>query len=269
MLQTSKHAVEAEIYNSRLKIMNRDLENIQRYLDGVSTESALLVGFTFVSFQLNDPTYLDAVDTPNQWKLAILYVAATVSMSANMFVLCVGELVSILGPRLALKGPKGSMERAVNLMRFYLNLCFKVWMVGLVGFAFMIGTLLFIYIPKGLAGILIICVIMIVMAFVCIFGVFHRVLKEFQFQEPELKYAVRKDLNVPPAGRRQQQDDERKQGSKSSVSSTVNSTSVSTDLVDAETFLNSTATATVASSKATIITTEDHCEAKDKEQLGY
>ena len=66
MLQTSKHAVEAEIYNSRLKIMNRDLENIQRYLEGVSTESALLVGFTFVSFQLNDPTYLDAVDTPNQ-----------------------------------------------------------------------------------------------------------------------------------------------------------------------------------------------------------
>jgi hypothetical protein len=190
MLRSDRIALDAEIEHARLNIQERDLNNVTTFLDGLATQSALLSGFAFVAFS----TYDINVET---WKIVLLYLSTCCALGANLFVLCVGQLVTIYGPTLALKGPKGSMERAVNLMRYYRSLLFWMFAFGLVSFGGMIVMLLFIYLPDGLVGLLIPCVVLVMGFFITTFVFAAKVLSDFQFKTPDLKYVIGKKLHVP------------------------------------------------------------------------
>jgi len=189
MLRTDRLALDAEIQHARLAIQERDLNNVTTFLDGLATQAALLAGFAFISF-----TTYDATVEP--WKIVCLYLTTSISLGANLFVVCVGQLVTIFGPTLALKGPKGSMERAVNLMRYYRTLIFWMFILGLVGFAFMIICLLLIYLQKDL-GVLVSCLCLVFCFFVSTFVFSAKVLQDFKFKSPDLKYVVKRDIDVP------------------------------------------------------------------------
>lgn len=190
MLRTDRLALDAHIQHARLNIQERDLNNVTTFLDGLATQSALLAGFAFVAFSAYDTSV-------ESWKIICLYLSTCVTLGANLFVLCVGQLVTIFGPTLALKGPKGSMERAVNLMRHYRNLIFWMFILGLVAFACMIISLLFIYIPDNLIGLLIPCLLLVSTFFLATFIFSAKVLKDFKFISPDLKYVVGRDIDVP------------------------------------------------------------------------
>ena len=120
--------------------------------------------------------------------------------------LCVGQLVTIYGPTLALKGPKGSMERAVNLMRYYRTIIFWMFAFCLVSFAWMIIMLLFIYLPDNLVGLLVPCLVIISVFFLVTFGFSAKVLSDFNFKTPDLKYVIGRKLDVPGNGRKDDSD---------------------------------------------------------------
>ena len=190
MLRSDRIALDAEIEHARLNIQERDLNNVTSFLDGLATQSALLAGFAFVAFT----TYDVSVEA---WKIVLLYLSTCCALGANLFVLCVGQLVTIYGPTLALKGPKGSMERAVNLMRYYRSMCFWMFAFGLISFACMIIMLLFIYLPDSYVALLIPCLILISGFFICTFVFSAKVLSDFKFTTPDLKYVIGKGLDVP------------------------------------------------------------------------
>ena len=104
MLGQERTALAASLNARRLDIREKDLNNLTSFLDGLSTQSALLAGFAFVSF----------AELPAGTNLGLkyaLYICTAISLGANLFVVCVGQLATILGPTLALNGPVGSMEK--------------------------------------------------------------------------------------------------------------------------------------------------------------
>ena len=96
MLRTDRLALDAEIQHARLAIQERDLNNVTTFLDGLATQAALLAGFAFISF-----TTYDATVEP--WKIVCLYLTTSISLGANLFVVCVGQLVTIFGNQLQTK----------------------------------------------------------------------------------------------------------------------------------------------------------------------
>ena len=181
MLRTERAALDASIVHARLNILERDLNNLTTFLDGLSTQSALLAGFAFVSF-----TELPA-ETSEHVKF-LLYVATSITLGSNLFVVCVGQLVTILGPTLALNGPAGSMEKAVAHMRSYRGLIFWMFGLGLAGFFIMIEVLLFIYVTHSwIQGIcaFIVAVFIVMTTIYC-----YRLVKQFKFKRPTLKFVV-------------------------------------------------------------------------------
>ena len=195
MLRSDRIALDAEISHARLGIIERDLNNVVTFLDSLSTQSALLAGFAFVAFG-ELPT-----GTPD-WMSVLLYLSTSISLGANLFVVCVGQLITIHGPTLALKGPAGSMEKAVNIMRFYRTLIFWMFVLGLVAFSVVIVALIFVY-CRAQIGLLVISVLIIAFFFILTFVFSAQVLSEFNFVAPKLKYVVGSHLEVPGLSRPQ------------------------------------------------------------------
>ena len=185
MLRSEKLAVTASLEAKRLEIKEKDLSNLTNFLDGLSTQSALFAGFAFVSFA-------ELPEGTSEFLAFMLHLSTSVSLGANLFVVCVGQLATILGPTLALNGPKGAMERAVDHMREYRKYVFGMFILGLLGFFLMVEFLIFIYVKTWIA---------IISA--CIMGVFFVItiricsqqLSSFSFVAPKLSYIAEISIN--------------------------------------------------------------------------
>ena len=180
MLNAEKDVLSSALYKSRNEIKRLDLDNLYSFLSSLSTQAALLAGFAFGALQPNDLEY-------SFWNI-MLQIFVIVTLGAEMYVVCNGMLVSVLGPNMALNGPKGSMERAVYLMRKERGTIFRMFGIGLLGFFGMIVCLAVLYMPIGLA---VVCVPLSAgFAFYTIV-VSRRILLHFQFDEPDYMERVR------------------------------------------------------------------------------
>lgn len=161
----------------------KDLNNLTTFLDGLSTQSALLAGFAFVGF----------AELPSYTPLALqylLYIATAITLGSNLFVVCVGQLATILGPTLALNGPVGSMEKAVTAMRKQRKFVFIMFVIGLGAFFFMVEVLIILYNfnHPGIASVsaVIVFAFFVLTAISCM-----RMMGEFHFKAPQLGYLVK------------------------------------------------------------------------------
>ena len=205
MLSAERIALNSDLQARRLDIREKDLIQLTTFIDGLSTQAALLAGFAFSGLQSLPP------ETNAVWK-TILFVSTAVTLGADIYVVCVGQLTTILAPTLALNGPKGSMERAVCGMRAERGYVFQVgvawgfaiapcsplcstllcplsltnprpdcawqmFLLGLVGFFFEVVALLAIYLDVALAAT---CIVIVCLFFVATVIVSTRVVKNFQ-----------------------------------------------------------------------------------------
>ena len=97
MLAAEKTSLSAELHARRLDIKEKDMNNLTVFLDGISTQSALLAGFAFAGLGGVDDRHI-------VWK-AMLHIFTAVALGAHLYVLCVGQLTTIFGPTWALTDP--------------------------------------------------------------------------------------------------------------------------------------------------------------------
>ena len=110
------------------------------------------------------------------------------TLGAHLYVVCVGQLTAILGPLLALKGPTGSLRRAIDLMKDERHRIFYFFGVGLIGFYLMTVALTWILVKD--AWLAAICTAMATILFVTIAARCRRIVARFGFVEPELPTIV-------------------------------------------------------------------------------
>jgi hypothetical protein len=178
MLHAEKDVLTSYLYKARNDIKRLDLDNLQNFLNTLSTQAALLCGFSFAVLSTDNTDAPDGMEFP----VFCLQVFTTVTVGAEMYVVCNGMLTTILGPTLALNGPKGSMEKAVFLMRKHRGNIFLMFTVGMVGFYFMC---LFLFFLKMKLGQAIVCSIIGTAFFIYSTFMAIQMWKEFQFEEPE------------------------------------------------------------------------------------
>mmetsp|Transcript_24868 Transcript_24868/g.77388 ORF Transcript_24868/g.77388 Transcript_24868/m.77388 type:complete len:302 (-) Transcript_24868:187-1092(-) len=141
MLYADKRALETNLKVSLLQIREKELNFYTQNCLAVGTQAALLAGFAYAGLtQVSVPK-----DKPYLVKLLYL-LFTTGAMSFELIAVLNTTLLSMLGPGLALRGPDGSMHKAVDGMMYEYRKAFFTFGLGLIAFHFsalMFGWLLF------------------------------------------------------------------------------------------------------------------------------
>ena len=142
MLWADKRALETNLKLSLLQIRERELNFHTNNCLAISTQSALLAGFAYAALMpgisLGDAGGVAA----HVYVVKLMYLACAVSALGLQLITVVSTtLLSMLGPGLALRGPDGSMHRAVDGLMLEYRLTFLFFVMGLI--AFHLSALLF------------------------------------------------------------------------------------------------------------------------------
>ena len=114
--------MDSELQAQAIQIKNIEMQNLDRYLQAIGTQAALIAGFA-VTTLMCDSSIGFANGNPGgphdiHWTVQIVYSAATMScLCFEFYCVMSSTLVSVLGPTYALNGPKGSMHVAVKAMK--------------------------------------------------------------------------------------------------------------------------------------------------------
>ena len=181
MLTIERTALHHELHAKRLDLQQQDLDRVTNFLESLGTQAALLAGFAFSGIaQLPEGT--------KPFLVYVFYLSACMTLGSHIYVVCVGQLTAILGPLLALKGPTGSLRRAIDLMKDERHRIFYFFGVGLIGFYLMTVALTWILVKD--AWLAAICTAMATILFVTIAARCRRIVARFGFVEPELPTIV-------------------------------------------------------------------------------
>ena len=189
MLAVERTALHHQLHAQRLNLQQQDLDRVTTFLESLGTQAALLAGFAFSVFA-------GLPDTVHEAWQGFFYLSAMLTLGAHLYVVCIGQLTSILGPLLALKGPEGSLERAIEQMKHERGRLFYFFTLGLVGFFMMTVSLVWIHIATTWLAVC--CTVLGTLFFALIGHRVQRIVARFKFVEPELPEIVLEDREFEP-----------------------------------------------------------------------
>ena len=145
MLLADKHNLQQELKLNLLHIEEKELNYYTQNCYTVGTQAALLAGFAFAGLVEVDDTLTDETRLSAHLAMQMGWsVSCVVALCLEIMALVKAMQLSIMGPGLALRGPEGSMTRAVLVMRseyrgmqrlfysglvvFHATACLYVWM---------------------------------------------------------------------------------------------------------------------------------------------
>jgi hypothetical protein len=108
MLYADKRALETNLQVSLLKIREKELQFYTQNCIAIGTQAALLSGFAY-----NGIIQVDIPSDASDWLKTCYLCVTTMAMGFELIAVLNSTLCSMLGPGLALRGPDGSMHRAV------------------------------------------------------------------------------------------------------------------------------------------------------------
>lgn len=136
MLFADKRALETNLQVSLLKIREKELQFYTQNCIAIGTQAALLSGFAY-----NGIIQVDIPEESSDVLKSFYLCVTTMAMGFELIAVLNSTLCSMLGPGLALRGPDGSMHRAVDGLMLEYRLTFVFFTLGLI--MFHISALLF------------------------------------------------------------------------------------------------------------------------------
>lgn len=122
MLLADKLDLTNKLKLNMLQIEERELNFYTQNCNTVGTQAALLAGFAFTGIVEAPWDYLQDPANGVPFFLRFCTVAATLlGMLAEVMCVVKSVQISIMGPGLAIRGPEGSMARALTVMRVELQ----------------------------------------------------------------------------------------------------------------------------------------------------
>ena len=141
MLYADKQALETDLKVSLLSIRERELNLYTTNCRSIGTQAALLAGFAYGGCCL--ASYFFPEESSGALRAAYL-VVTTCAMDLNVAALLASTICTMLGPGLALRGPDGSVEQAVEGLALEFRLTFVIFFLGL--FSFYLSAMLYVMI---------------------------------------------------------------------------------------------------------------------------
>mmetsp|Transcript_13239 Transcript_13239/g.27013 ORF Transcript_13239/g.27013 Transcript_13239/m.27013 type:complete len:236 (-) Transcript_13239:81-788(-) len=175
MLAADRSAVETDLQAQAVQIKNIEMNNIDRYLQAIGTQAALICGFAAaVSYAV------ELALTTNPILILGYYFFNTAALLFEMYCVMNATLVSVLGPTFALNGPKGSMHEAVKYMKEERLTILSAFWLGVCCFGIAQCFTFWIIAPTSTA---IPCTIAILLGFETIRGSMARIKTKFRYDE--------------------------------------------------------------------------------------
>mmetsp|Transcript_3083 Transcript_3083/g.5437 ORF Transcript_3083/g.5437 Transcript_3083/m.5437 type:complete len:336 (+) Transcript_3083:146-1153(+) len=132
MLAANKQALEASLKQSSMEIRNKELLFFNQNNAALATQAALLAGFSYSGLSITV-----AGDGNRATVLRLLYYFfTTCALGFELLTLINATFCNMFGPGLALRGPDGSMQRAVDGMNVERIYTFWFFCVGMACFHF-------------------------------------------------------------------------------------------------------------------------------------
>ena len=161
---SDRRAVDSELQAQAVQIKNIELQNIDRYLQAVGTQAALIAGFSITTICCD--SLIEKTNEDYHWTLqCIYYLTAVGSLCFEFYCVTSSTLVSVLGPTYALNGPKGSMHTAVRAMKEERIQILYAFGAGLVCFGLTMILVFWILMKPPAAGL---CTILVTCFFLLI-----------------------------------------------------------------------------------------------------
>lgn len=181
MLLADKYDLQERLKLSLLQIEDKELHFYTQNCYTLGTQAALLSGFAFSAI-------VEARDMDNiQTEFKIVWSVMTIlSMVFELMCVVKAMQLSIMAPGLALRGPEGSMTRAVMVMRGEYRTLHRLFYAGL--FFFHLSAGLYIYILfEGDAFLPIPTMVLVILALIFIYV-------DYSFLEKKLRLPSRSKL---------------------------------------------------------------------------
>ena len=126
MITAERNELETHLQRSTVAIRERELATFTENFAVLSTQSVFLTGLGFGGITMTpiwDPE--DRVVTQ-----CFFYVACTCAIGFNVLTMCITSWSMIFGPGLGIRGPQGSMSRAVKGMYAERKLAIRFYLAG-------------------------------------------------------------------------------------------------------------------------------------------
>lgn len=131
MLAADKLLLQSSIRQNSIALKEKEFNLHHGNFNAVGTQAAVLAGFTVTAFiEFDCPP-----DTNRLIKFAY-YIASIVSLAANILCVANTTFLSVWGTGLAMRGPDGSMARAVDGMYNLRRNVFSLFGLGMVSLLF-------------------------------------------------------------------------------------------------------------------------------------
>lgn len=128
MLRAEQVALEQAAYQQLLHIREKELNYFVNNCTSIGTQVALLAGFTITTLvELSNKV-------PDGWLTVLFNISASIALISGLQCVLSTTFVRVWGPGLALRGPKGSMVRAVDGMMKEQDAIFTSFGVCIVAF---------------------------------------------------------------------------------------------------------------------------------------
>jgi len=157
MLFADKQALESELKVSLLEIRERELNLYVQCFRSIGTMAGVFAGFALQGACLS--SYFFPPDASEGMRMLYL-VSTTVAMDLNVAALFAATSCAAMGPGLALRGPDGSMERAVEGLALEYRVTFLTFCLGVL--ALYASAAVYIVIMMNWATLLILQLILLV-----------------------------------------------------------------------------------------------------------
>lgn len=126
MLAADKLLLQSSIRQNAISLKEKEFSLHHGNFNAVGTQAAVLAGFTVTAF-----IEFDCPDDTSRLLKFLYYMAAIVSLSANILCVANTTFLSVWGTGLAMRGPDGSMARAVDGMYQLRRNVFALFGVGM------------------------------------------------------------------------------------------------------------------------------------------
>jgi hypothetical protein len=132
MLYADKQALETDLKVCLLAIRERELDFYTQNCRSIGTSAALLAGFAYAGLSSTS----DFSEDTTEFSKGVFLTVTVSAMSLNIASMAAATWCSMLGPGLALRGPDGSMDRAVEGLALEYRVIFLLFAAGLLCFFF-------------------------------------------------------------------------------------------------------------------------------------
>ena len=112
MIVAERSALRTRLAQQGLAIHEKELDWMENSLEAVGTQAALLAGFAFEGITIPD----EDLGNAGSVNALVFNVCCAIAFAAEVFCVVNTTLLIVWGPGLALRGPEGSMKRAVDGM---------------------------------------------------------------------------------------------------------------------------------------------------------